>query len=38
VAAVASLTADGLFFGQSEKFLQTVLALAEEADAASRDV
>jgi hypothetical protein len=36
VAAIASFTADGLFTGQSKKFLQTVQALAEEADAASR--
>jgi hypothetical protein len=36
VAAVASLTADGLFFGQSRQFLNTLQALAEEADAAVR--
>ena len=36
VAAVNSLTADGLFTGQSRKFFQTLLALAEEADAAER--
>jgi hypothetical protein len=34
VAAVASLTADGLFFGQSRKFLNTLQAMAFEADAA----
>jgi hypothetical protein len=34
VAAVASLTADGLFFGQSRKFLNTLQAMAVEADAA----
>jgi len=36
VAAVASLTADGLFTGQSRRFFNTVQALAEEADAARR--
>jgi hypothetical protein len=34
VAAVASLTADGLFFGQSRQFLNTLQAMAFEADAA----
>ncbi|MGC9943545.1 MAG: hypothetical protein ABSE48_17090 [Verrucomicrobiota bacterium] len=38
VATIASFTADGLFFCQSEKFLKTLQALAEEADAARRDV
>jgi len=38
VAAIASFTADGLFTGQSKKFLQTVQALAEEADAARREL
>ena len=38
VATIASFTADGLFTDQSKKFLQTVQALAEEADAARRDV
>jgi hypothetical protein len=36
VAAVASLTADGLFTGQSRQFLATLQQLAYEADAASR--
>jgi hypothetical protein len=36
VAAVASLTADGLFFGQSKKFLSTLQTMADEADAAQR--
>ena len=36
VATIASFTADGLFFGQSEKFLKTVQQLALEADAAVR--
>ena len=36
VATIASFTADGLFFGQSEKFLKTVQQLAVEADAAVR--
>jgi hypothetical protein len=36
VATIASFTADGLFVGQSTKFLQTVNQLAEEADAATR--
>ncbi len=34
VAAVASLTADGLFTGQSKQFLATIQQLAQEADAA----
>ena len=38
VAAIASFTADGLFTGQSKKFLQTVQLLAEEADAAKRGI
>jgi hypothetical protein len=36
VAAVASLTADGLFTGQSKQFLATLQQLAYEADAAIR--
>jgi hypothetical protein len=36
VATIASFTADGLFTGQSKKFLETLQVLAEEADAASR--
>jgi hypothetical protein len=36
VAAIASFTADGLFAGQSPKFLQTLKQMAEEADAATR--
>jgi hypothetical protein len=36
VAAVASLTADGLFTGQSKLFLNTLQAMAFEADAAIR--
>jgi hypothetical protein len=36
-AAVASLTADGLFTGQSTKFFQTLKQMAEEADAAHRE-
>jgi hypothetical protein len=35
-AAVASLTADGLFTGQSRQFLATLAQLAYEADAAVR--
>jgi hypothetical protein len=38
VAAIASFTADGLFTGQSPQFLQTVQQLAEEADAARREL
>jgi hypothetical protein len=38
VATIASFTADGLFVGQSPKFLQTVNRLAEEADAATRQI
>jgi hypothetical protein len=36
-AAVASLTADGLFTGQSPQFFQTLKQLAEEADDAYRE-
>jgi hypothetical protein len=36
VATIASFTADGLFFGQSKKFLNTLQALAAQADAARR--
>jgi hypothetical protein len=36
VATIASFTADGLFFGQSKKFLATLEAMAIEADAAQR--
>ena len=36
VATIASFTADGLFFGQSKKFLATLEAMAIEADAAHR--
>ena len=36
VATLASFTADGLFFGQSKKFLATLKAMAIEADAAHR--
>jgi len=35
-AAVSALTASGLFFGQSKKFLKTIQTLADDADAASR--
>ena len=38
VATIASFTADGLFVGQSSKFLQAVNQLAEEADAAIREI
>src|SRR5580693_6301201 len=37
VAAVASLTADGLFTGQSTGFFHALKQLAEEADAAQRE-
>lgn len=36
VATIKSFIADGLFLGQSQKFLTTVLTLAAEADAAVR--
>jgi hypothetical protein len=36
VATIASFTADGLFFGQSKRFLATLNTLAVEADAAHR--
>jgi hypothetical protein len=38
VATIASFAADGLFFGQRRKFLETLQTLAEEADAARREV
>ena len=37
VATIASFTQDGLFFGQSKKFLQVLQQLAEEADSAHRE-
>ena len=37
VATIASFTADGLFVGQSQQFLDVLQSLAEEADAARRD-
>jgi hypothetical protein len=36
VATIASFTADGLFFGQTKEFLNTLQTMAEEADAAHR--
>lgn len=36
VATIASFTADGLFKGQSQKFLDTLQVMAIEADAANR--
>jgi hypothetical protein len=38
VATIASFTADGLFTGQSDKFLDKLQSLAREADAATRGV
>jgi hypothetical protein len=38
VAAVASLTADGLFIGQSKEFLDTLMDMAKAADAAMRTI
>src|SRR5271156_463440 len=38
VATIASFTADGLFIGQSKKFLQVLNQLAVEADAAARQL
>jgi hypothetical protein len=38
VATIASFTADGLFVGQSPQFLQQLNHLAQEADAATRQV
>jgi hypothetical protein len=38
MAAVAGLTASGLFIGQSQQFFNTISALAEAADAAQRGV
>jgi len=37
-AAVKALTNDGLFIGQSARFFQTLKQLAEDADAATREV
>jgi hypothetical protein len=37
VAAIASFIADGLFTGQSDKFIDTLQTMAKEADAASRE-
>src|SRR5580658_1810519 len=37
-AAVAGLTASGLFIGQSQEFLDTLKQMAEEADAAERGI
>jgi hypothetical protein len=37
VATIASFTQDGLFFGQSKKFLRLLQQLAEEADSAHRE-
>jgi hypothetical protein len=36
VATIKSFTADGLFIGQSQRFLKTVQAMAVEADSAVR--
>ncbi len=38
VATIASFTTDGLFVGQTPKFFQAVQQLAEEADAAAREL
>jgi hypothetical protein len=38
LATIASFTADGLFAGQTKEFLQVVKQLAEEADAATREL
>jgi hypothetical protein len=38
VATIASFTADGLFVGQSKEFFKVVNKLAEEADAARREL
>jgi len=37
VATIVSFTQDGLFFGQSKKFLKVLQQLAEEADSANRE-
>jgi hypothetical protein len=36
VATIASFTADGLFVGQTPKFLQVLNQMAQQADAATR--
>jgi hypothetical protein len=38
VGAINGFIADGLFIGQSPEFLQLLVALAEEADAAERRI
>jgi hypothetical protein len=38
VATIKSFTADRLFDGQSKEFFDTVMALAEAADAAQRRI
>jgi hypothetical protein len=38
VATIASFTADGLFVGQTPRFLQVLQQMAEEADAATRQL
>jgi hypothetical protein len=38
VATINAFTADRLFLGQSDKFFDTVMALAKAADAAQRKV
>jgi hypothetical protein len=37
VATIKSFVADGLFFGQSQKFINLLFELAAEADAARRE-
>jgi len=37
VATIKSFVADGLFFGQSQKFINLLFVLAAEADAAVRE-
>jgi hypothetical protein len=38
VATIASFTQDGLFFGQQQKFLKLLQQMAQEADAARREL
>ena len=38
MATIASFTADGLFIGQSEEFLATLMDMATAADAAQRTI
>jgi hypothetical protein len=38
IATIKSFTADKLFEGQSDEFFDTVMAMADDADAAKREL